>query len=1068
MSSVTLTLSSAGDQLAHLTVTPTLAQGATLLKAMIVIANETDRPKVLNVVDVPKYLEAGIEIPAKPYFTNLAAGTAQIIPFTNLHNGSKHTAKFQMLVKSGNTTSVVESSAVAFTPSGAASAPSILSTVADPTDDAKFTVRIARHASDGGSHIQNVIFYLSKPDDGKGTEINNILTKIVDYSSMYTQNPVTKEYPQWFEATFGGYDAATQTYLDGIEADSNYEITAVFQNATALSAMSEPVMSKSRNTPNAATALVGSGADGQVTVNGTSPNNNFVAPIRGLIVYDQNVIEDDRLAPVYYSFDGTSFTKTVDLDSMSAGFPLKDSEKFSFVISSLLNNVMYSFKVNFVSTNGKGDESAAFSVKAKKAPSAPNKAKVARYTPSSAVPAEAPDASTLSGYQAALDSTSRYARVMALKFTWEDPLEDWATSSTKYTSSLVSADVKTAAIEAALIRFVQPANIAGSDDQRTNAEKLLSNDTVLANITNIANTVSLTQWTGYNASQKSSVCGGSVQMLAAMTLFFAMVNFVKTQSDAAPIIINDDATASQEWSRVVYTLTGATVKHSVTASIVDGTALITSPAAVIETGTADAIADAAVNIATATAKNGDVELVLDRMLKPLGWTGVVYNILVTSSSGQQSVTYTPAYDTYGYAKKSTIMLARDLAVGLTNGVAVTLSVGTEALVDPISGNLVNLSRTTSSSVTPVGKAVAPTFSTVVDQLNLRMQIKKPVLNGAALDKMQFALVREQDLPAAQAATMSESQLETYYTALPIGSKLEFGSTTAAPAGSPTGVNDGLASGEYRAGYDYLISNATFQANLTALPKDKVNHGHSMNISAADGKIYYVLSRVTSTTASSSSDFAVSEPFSFYSAPSDIDANKLSVKNVDGSLAANWEIPSNDGFGSALGLKIINYIVELFSGGVKLQTYTSTTNSFNVPNTDTVIGQGYTIKVVAQNIYTDADGKNLKSALPATSSPITAATTVNLAVPAIAADGKSISFGFTPNGSTIENMIVFAALDDGSDKFYSIPSASLATATSPIVVNSSAGQLNLTAAQKIVSGLVVLTDTTANGIKFTQF
>jgi len=1062
MSSVTLALSAVGDKLANLTVTPTLG-GKTLLKAMIVLADEKNKPNVLDIKDIPTYLEAGIEIPAKHYFTDLAAGTAKTIPFTGLTNGVKHTAKVQLLLKdtvSPYATSIVESSAATFTPSGPASAPSILSTVSDPNDDSTFTVRIARHLSDGGSDIANVIFYLSNPDNGQGVEVNSIITKIVDYSSMYTQNPITKEYPQWFEATF---DSA-----DGILADRNYEVTCAFQNATSFGPMSEPIMSKSRNTPNAATALVGSGADGQVTVNGTSPNNNFVAPIRGLIVYDQNSIEDDRLAPVYYSFDGTSFTKTVDLDSMSAGFPLKDSAKFSFVISSLLNNVMYSFKVNFVSTNGKGDPSTAFSVKAKKAPSAPNKPKVARYTPSSAVPAEAADASELSGFQTALDSGAKYARVMALKFTWEDPLEDWATSSTKYTSSLVSGDVKTAAIEAALIRFVQPANIGGNDDQRTNAEKLLSNDTVLANITNIVNTVSLTQWNGYNPSQKSSVCGGSVQMLAAMTLFFAMVNFVKTQSDASAVDINDnvDPSTTKEWSRVVYTLAGATVKHSVTASIVDGTALITSPAAVIETGTADAITDAQVNIASATAKNGDVELVIDRMLKPLGWTGVVYNILVTSASGQvqQSVSYTPPYDAYGYAKKSTIMLARDLAVGLTNGVSVNISVGTEALVEPVSGNLVNLSRDTEGPVTPVGKAVAPTFSTVVDQLNLRMQIKKPVLNGATLSEMQFVLVREQDLPQAQAQTMSTTQLETYYNALvaalPAGSKLALDASAIA---------HGLTSAnEYRTGYEYLISNATAQANLTALPKDKVNHGHSIGIGAADGKTYYVLSRVTSTTSSSSSDFAFSDPFSFYSVPSDIDTNKLSVKNVDGALAANWEIPSNDGFGSSLGLKIINYIVELWSGGVKLQTYTATTNSFNVPNTDTVIGQGYVLKIVAQNIYTDADGKNLKSANAATSSAITAATTVDLAVPAIAADGKSITFAFTPNGSKIENMLVFAAVDDGSDRFYQVPGASLATAISPIVVNSSSGQLNITGDLKIVSGLVVLTDTTANGIKFSQF
>jgi len=1061
MSSVTLALSAVGDKLANLTVAPTLGTGKTLLKAMIVLADEKVKPNVLEIKDIPPYLEAGIQIPAKTYLSDLKAGTFITIPFIGLTNGVKHNAKVQLLLKDNQgATSIVEGALTGgFTPSGPASAPSILSTVADPNDDKTFTVKIARHSADGGSPIVNVIYYLSKPDDGKGTVTNTIITKVVNYSSMYTAN-ANNEYPEWLETTFTG--------ADGIEPDSNYEITAAFQNATSFGPMSEPVMSKSRNTPNKATSLVGSGSDGQVTVNGTSPNNNFIAPIRGLIVYDQNQNEADRLAPIYYSFNGTAFNKTVDLDSMSNGFTLRDSASFSFVISNLFNNVSYTFKVNFVSTNGKGDDSGEFTVKAKKAPSAPNKPAVSRYTPSSSSSnlEEVADAAQLDLYingrpaiaevrdennvittpgAAAIPRIvdPRYARVMALKFVWEDPLEDWATSSTRYTSSLVSADVKTAAIEAALIRFVL-SSIA--DDARTASERLLSNDTVLANITSIVDSVSLTQWTGYNASQRSSVCGGSAQMVAAISLFFTMVKFVKDQSDLAPVVIPDTAVASQQWHRIVYTIAGATVKHSVTASIVDGNALITSPAAVIETGTSDTNTDATPNV-SATSKNGDIELVLDRILKPLGWTYVVYNIVVSKEGSQQTVAYTPLYDTYGYAKKSTIMLARDLGVGLTNGVPVTVTVGTQSLVDPISGNLVNLAPASAGSVTPVGKAQAPTFSSVVDQLNLRMQISKPVLNGATLSKMQFALVREQDLPQAQAMNMSTSQLDAYYDTISGGIKLEL---------TPDNVAAGLNNGEYRSGYNYLISAADFADNANALPNQKKNYGHTLTLGAADGKTYYVLSRVT-TSGTSSSDYAFSAPFSFYSAPSALSG--LTVKNLNGLLAASWTIPSNDGFGSSAGDKIKDYIIELLSSGVLLKSYTSLTNSFNIPAADTVIGQVYTVKVTPENIYTDADGKNLKGT-PQTSAAITAATSVAFAAPIIAADGKSITFAFTPNGSIIENMIVFAALDDGSDKVVTVTAGLNVT---PIVVTPS----NITT-QKIVSGLVVSSDSTSNGINYALF
>ena len=1075
MSSVpTLALSAVGDKIAHLTVTPNLG-GKTLLKAMIVLADEKNKPNVLEIKDIPAYMENGITIAAKDYLTNLKAGTAITIPFTGLTNGVRHNAKVQLLLKdSAGTTNVTEGALTGgFTPSGPASAPSILSTIADPNDDSTFTVRIARHTSDGGSPIAKVIYYLSKPDDGKGNVTNSIITKVADYSSMYTKNG-NGEYPQWFETTF---DNAT----DGIEADSNYEVTACFQNATSFGPMSEPVMSKSRNTPNAASNLVGSGSDGQVTVTGTSPNNNFVALIRGIIIYDQNPNTDDQMPPTYYSFDGANFTKVVDLDAMSAGFPMKDSAPFSFVISNLLNNVKYTFKLNFVSTNGKGDDSANFDVKAKKAPSAPSKPKVARYTPdkNSADATEAAYGAQIDLYQNGRQAVaevkdpvsgniitpavaavapvvdSRYARIMALKYTWEDPLEDWATSSTKYTSSVVSGDVKTAAIEAALIRFVLAAS---ADDNRTPAEKLLANDTVLANITNLANSVSLSQWTGYTDSQKLSVCSGSIQMRAAMTLYFAMVKFVKDQSDLSPVNINDNASSSQEWSRVVYTIAGATVKHSVTASIVDGSALITSPAAVIETATTDTVTDAKPNVATPTAKNGDIEVVIDRMLKPLGWTGVVYTILVSSTAGQQLVSYTPAYDTYGYAKKSTIMLARDLAIGLTNGVPVSISVGTQALIEPITGNLVNLSTySTSSDITPVGKAEAPTFSFVVDQLNLNMQIKKPVLNGATQDKMQFALVREQDLPQAQAMTMSTAQLETYYRdSISSSLKLEL-DANAVTAGL-------LASGAYRAGYDYLISSTTFTTNATALPGAKVNYGHQLSLSFADGKTYYVLSRVTTSVSSSSSDFAFSTPFSFYSKPDAITG--LTVKNSNGTLAANWTAPANDGFGSSTGGKIKDYIVELYNGGVKLKTYISLTNSFNISANDTVIGQTYNVNVIAENIFTDADGNNLKSTgFDLGSNLITSAASVDIQPPVIAADGKSISIAFAPNGSKIENLVVFGALDDGSDKV--VPVTGTALQSSPITI--SATNLGINAnALKVVSGLVVLTDTTSNGIKYSMF
>ena len=1032
---VLLALASVGDAVANLQITPSNLSGHTLLKAMIVLADEKNKPNMLNIVDRPAFMENGIQISAKNDFSNLKAGNPVTVAFIGLTNGVKHNAKVQLLLKkdSDGSTRIVEGAlATHFTPSGAPSAPVVLSTVADSDDDSKFTVRIARHSSDGGSPIANVVYYLSKPDDGKGNVINSIITKIVDYSSMY-QSDADGNYPQYLETVF---DAT-----DGIAADSNYELAALFHNLTTFGPLSDAVMTKSRNTPNQPTSLIGSGSDGQVLVNGTAPNNNFIAPIRGLIAYDQNATEADRLAPIYYAFDGANFNKVVDMESMGPGFRMKDNAKFSFVIDKLLNNVAYIFKVNFVSTNGKGDASVPFDVKAKKAPSLPNKHKAARYTPTTVN-----EINTFSTSQQQIDSSSRYARVTAVKFTWEDPLENWATSSTKYTSSLVSADAKPAAIEMALIRFIQPANLGApaSDDARTPSEKLLTNDVVLQMISNLTNTITLTLWSGYTLAQKLTACGNSVQMREALTIYFNVIGFVKSQADALPVDITDNISASQEWSRVVYTVVGAKVNHSVTASIVDNSALITSPASLLEVVLTDAINEAQPNIASTKVVNGDIEISLDRVLRGLGWLYPVYNFIVTTTTGQQMASFTPQYDIFGYAKKSTVMIGRDLGIGLTNGVPVTVSVGTEPIVDPVTNNSVAFARNNTGSITPYGKTLPPKFSTRVDKLNLRMQIAKPEssdLNGATLSKMGFVLVKVSDLPPAQALNMTTTQLDTYYAGVNSPLKLEL---------FQSNIDSGLSNGSYRPGYDYLISSADATAKLT--------YGHSLGISSADGNQYYVLYRLFATVSSSDSDWAISEPVSFYNNPSPV--TSLVAKNNNGAFDLKWTVPVNDGNGSALGEKILNYNIDLMSGTLKVNTYTSPTNAFTIPSADTNIGQVYTVVVTAVNTYLDGDGKNLLSS-SVTSSTVTAATKITLGSITLNADARGAVIPFVTNGATLEKMLFIVALNDGSDKHFDVPSARLNI--SPI--NISSGDLVLSAGQTIVSALAVAADSTANGLSW---
>lgn len=1043
--SVALAKTFTGDKTVTLGVTPSDFTDYTVQQANFIVNDNKDRPTIIPILDIPSYVQNGVTIPAVNNLTTLSAGSAISVKLSDLQNGVQNSVKLQLLMKNtSGDTSVVTSSSLTFTPSGPASAPVFIKSFADPDADDKFTVRLARHTSDGGSKISNVMLYLSAPKNlATNAEINNTLVKVVDYSPMYTATNVAgTEFPAFMDIIVGS--------ADGVLADMIYEVTAVFANATAFSPLSEPIVSRPRVTCNKATALVGTGSDGSVTVNGTTPNNTYVANVLGLIAYDQNVVEEDRLAPKYYAWNGASFTAVLDKDAMgTSGFPMVENKPFSFIIDKLLNNVIYNFKVLLQNVYGAGDLSDSFGIKAKQAPSAPNKPTVQRFTPSDG----SDEATAMAALQNTVDSTSKYARVVALKFLWEDPLQNYTNvaNEAKFTSSTVSMDATAPAAESALRRFVLPYGINGTD-ARTGSEALLSNDTVLASILQIAGNTSLSQWNLSSAAQKLSICGGSTQMREAMTIYYNVLAGVKSQVDLVPVDITDWNPVSQSWSRTVYTVAGSIVKHSVVATIVDGAALITSPAAVVETRTTDDRASAKPNILSATARNGDVEITLDRMLAVAGWINVVYNIKITDSTGnQQTISYTPQRDQFGDAKKVTsLYLGRDLGAGFTNGTPVTVTVGSMPLTDPITGDQVNFAESTfPSSLTPKGQASGPSYTTFVDQLTLKFQLGKvttDILDGATLNSLGFTLIKNNELPLSQVSSMTASQIATYIGTLAATRKL-----SVSAADILTGLT---TTGDYQIGYNYLITSADATA--------KKNFWQSMSISAADGAQYYLLAQTVTTDSTSTSAYVPSGLFSFF-APSGLVQN-LSLQNNNGALTAKFDFPTNDGFGSATGANIKDFIIELWSNNVMKNSFTTTALSYVINSGLTNIGTTYTVKVYVENNFTDlVTGANLKSAA-ATSSDVVAAAGVQMQTPIIQSDGRSILINSVMNGSKLENVIAFVALSDGSDRVRVVPTGSLSSNISI----SAADFGGITAPLTIVSGMVVSTDSTSNGIGYVNF
>lgn len=1040
--SVILTTLLVGDSTATITVTPADFTGYTILKANFLVNDIRLAPVVIAVENVATKVVDGVTIPAIPYRSNLSAGQVIDYPLTNLVNGGITAVKLQILFKNTSTgvTSIYHSASLSLTPSGQPAAPLMPLTMPNPDDDTSFILRVLRHTNDGGSEITSIVVLLSKPfDKATGLQVNTTIEKSFSWSSMYTySNPETKEYPEYLDLTF--------TAADGVTADSDYEATALFVNATSISPLSEPLMTKPRNTSNAITALVGTGSNASVTVNATSPNNTFVSRITGLVLTDQNADSTKRLAPRYYSWNGIGFIPVDGIVDFGAGFPMGISKPISWVINQLLNNVDYSFKATLYNLNGKGDDSAAFTVKAKQAPSPPTNHAVQRHEPQTVT-------MDMMNQQTNLDSSSRFARIVYLKFTWQDPLLNWATSSTKYTSSKISADATATAALSAQKRFILTAGPShGINDNRTAAEKLQSNDQVMTAILQIAGSTSLVQWTAFSAGQKSTACGSSVAMVDAMTIYYNVLAFVKSQVDLAPLDIPDTVSQSQTWERIIPTVAGTSFSHSVVATITDGAALITSSASTLQAIATDNISGAKPNIVSVVAGNNDVAVILDKMTNVSGWTNVVYKFIVTdvTSGTSQTVAFTPAYDQFGDAKRTTLSLSSDLGINFTNGRSVRVSVGSMPLTDPITRNQVSFATNDySTAVTPKGKALAPLYSTFVDKLDVKFRIQKvtpSILDGTTLQNLEFTLVKNSEMVASQIPQMTSAQITAYISTLAAGRKL---SLTAAEVAS------GLNGTEYRNGFDYLISSA----DATAVPPK--NFWKNLSITVADGQDYYLLARTVTTEIASVSDYSVSSLFSFYSASTAV--QNLSVRNSNGSIIANYEYPSNDGGASSVGANIKNFNVELWSAGSMKNLFTTTALSYSFDSALTAIGTSYYVNVYAVSNFIDLDtGLNLKSPV-ATSSTIIAAKAIDMATPVVNGDGKSLVLNSNMNGSIFEFLIVLVALSDGSDKNFTVPSNRF---SSNIAI--SATDLGITGALTIVSGMAVFTDTTANGILFKQF
>ena len=1039
--SVILTTLLVGDSTATVTVTPSDFTGHTILKANFLVNDIRLAPVVIAVENVATKVVDGVTIAAIPYLSNLSAGQAIDYPLTNLVNGGITAVKLQILFKNTSTgiTSIYHSASLSLTPSGQPDAPVLSMTMPNPDDDTSFIVRALRHTNDGGSKISSIVLLLSKPfDKATGLQVNTTIEKSFDWSSMYTPiNPETNEYPEYLDLTF--------TAADGITADTDYEGTALFVNATSISPLSSPLMTKPRNTSNAITGLVGTGSNASVTVNATSPNNTFVARITGLVLNDQNADEAKRLAPRYYSWNGIGFIPVDGIVDFGVGFPMGISKPISWVIAGLLNNVDYSLKATLYNLNGKGDESVAFSVKAKQAPSPPTKHAVQRFTPQSMTV-------DMLNAQASVDNTMNFARIVYLKFTWEDPLLNWATNNTKYTSSKISADATATAALSAQKRFIIPNGITGITDNRTAAEKLQLNDQVMTAILQIAGATSLVQWTAFTAGQKLTACGNSQAMVDAMTIYYNVIAYVKSQVDLVPVDINDTVSQSQTWERTIATVAGTSFSHSVVATITDGPNLITSSASTLQAIATDDISQAKPNIVSVVAGNNDIVVILDKMTKVSGWRDVVYKFIVTDvqSSTSQTVAFTPTRDQFGDAKRTTLSINNDLGIGLTNGRQVRVSVGSMPLTDPITGNQVSFATSDfSTPVTPKGKALAPLYSTFVDKLDVKFRIQKvtpSILDGTTLQNLEFTLIKNSEMLASQIPQMTNAQITSYISTLAAARKLSL---------SAADVASGLNSGEYRTGFDYLISSA----DATAVPPK--NFWKNLSIAAADGQDYYLLARTVTTDAATNSDYSVSSPFSFYSAPTSV--QNLSIKNSNGSIIANYDYPLNDGGASSVGANIKNFIVELYSAGVLKASFTTTALSYAFDSALTTIGTSYSVNVTVVSNFVDLDtGLNLKSGV-STSSTIVAAKAVEMATPVVNVDGRSLVLNSNMNGSSFEFLIVLAALSTGADVNFTVPSNRFSSN-----ISITATDLGLSAPVTIVSGMAVFTDTTSNGIGFKQF
>lgn len=988
----------------------------TLVKAFIVYGDNGPQPKKSLIIDIAG---TGDTDPILD-FTNLAAGTLITHTIRDLINGDKHSFRAQLVMRdSNNLVTIVESAVInGVTPAGAPGAPVLL--LATATGDRSFKIKIARHTLDNGSPIQFVELYLSRAQDPlTGEVLNEIITKSFPYASMY----ISDGFNEWLEVHFGE--------ADGITPDSEFEATAVFVSAFGVSPLSNVQNTRANSTPNPLTGLAGVGGDRNVLVNFLSPNNSSIANILGLIAIDQdNSIS--KLATMYFKFNGAGFDKVNDKDAFgTTGYAMKDSVAKFITIGNLINNIPFKFKFALVNTFGIGDLSQEVGFQAQSPPSQVVDLVLMKHT------VTGPLLSAFNTAQNEVDSTGTFAKLQAFKLQFQDPLLNWAPNSTKYVITQFFADSTASAVKSAVAKFMLT-----SPDVRTAEEILLSQDAVLLKVKAVASANSLSAWTAMTSASKLAACNNSIALTDAMTLYYKIQAYTAAEMAKGALTINDDESLSRTWdsfvdgSRVLSLFTGTTVTVNVVASIVNAITLsvISSPVATITRFLSDSTNNLKPVIVSALVGNGEIDVTIGQMSNNQGFKNPIYLFTLISGINSQSAQFTAPVDTDGYGREFKISLAKDLFLAITNGSTYTLTVSILDKIDLFSGDLVSFGTESRIGLTPQGKIASLVVRDTVDTINRRLQVVAPSLielAGTTISQIAIYQIKESAFPRASALLLTQAQ---------IVSSLVGANQPALTIAGADCVND-LVRG-------YIISAADITAGKL--------YGQTIAGNTA-GDFTYLVWRVVSNTVESSSDYIIGPNLQYFNTPSPVTA--LVAVNKLGALNVSWEASSNDGRNSN-GANLKPYIVERWSGGLLEQSYSTLVLFFSIPSTDTIIGKVYIVKVYAQSKDTNTDGSFMTSTA-VTSAAVTAAKAVTLLQAVIAADGRSVSFQFNNNGSSIQKAFIAATTLLGNEHML-IPSITQ-TSLSPIVLVLT----ELAANDKIAGGFGVFSDS-ADGLGFIAY